>query len=65
LLVRDLPPIHKDPFDRILIAQAKAEGLLLLTSDKTLTRYDAPILYVPKKPHSGGKFWLANRPGSA
>lgn len=51
LLVNDLPPIHKDPFDRILIAQAKMEGMLFLTADKVIKRYsgDAPILYVPLK----------------
>lgn len=34
-----LPPIHKDPFDRILIAQARVEGLTLLTSDATVASY--------------------------
>lgn len=34
-----LPLHHKDPFDRLLIAQAKVEGLTLLTSDKTVARY--------------------------
>ena len=38
-----LPPIHKDPFDRILIAQARIEGLTLLTADETLARYPGPI----------------------
>lgn len=38
-----LPPIHKDPFDRILIAQALSEGMLLLTSDETIARYKGPI----------------------
>ena len=38
-----LPPIHKDPFDRILIAQAQVEGLTLLTADKTIARYPGPI----------------------
>jgi PIN domain nuclease of toxin-antitoxin system len=37
--VNDLPPLHKDPFDRILIAQAKVEGLTLLTVDKTVAKY--------------------------
>ena len=37
--VNDLPPLHKDPFDRILIAQARVEGLLLLTADKSVARY--------------------------
>lgn len=37
--VNDLPPLHKDPFDRILIAQARVEGLLLLTVDKAVAKY--------------------------
>ncbi len=35
----DLPPIHKDPFDRMLIAQSMTEPLVLLTNDAILTRY--------------------------
>lgn len=38
-----LPPIHKDPFDRILIAQALVEGITLLTSDSVVARYPGPI----------------------
>ena len=38
-----LPPIHKDPFDRILVAQAQIEGLTLLTADEVVTRYPGPI----------------------
>jgi PIN domain nuclease of toxin-antitoxin system len=34
-----LPPIHKDPFDRMLVAQAAAEGLTLLTTDREVKRY--------------------------
>lgn len=41
--VAGLPPLHKDPFDRMLIAQATADGLLLLTVDPTLARYPGPI----------------------
>ncbi|MDR1323018.1 MAG: type II toxin-antitoxin system VapC family toxin [Candidatus Margulisbacteria bacterium] len=48
LLVNELTPIHKDPFDRLLIAQAKAEGMLLLTADKIINQYDAPVLYCPR-----------------
>ncbi len=43
LALADLPAIHKDPFDRILIAQAKVEGLALLTADATLARYGDPV----------------------
>jgi len=41
-----LPPIHKDPFDRLLIAQALAEPLVLLTSDATLAAYGEGVLVV-------------------
>jgi PIN domain nuclease of toxin-antitoxin system len=39
-----LPPHHRDPFDRILIAQAQVEGLPILTSDPTFARYDVELL---------------------
>ena len=38
-----LPPIHKDPFDRILVAQATVEGVTLLTTDSFLSQYPGPI----------------------
>lgn len=38
-----LPPIHKDPFDRVLVAQAESEGALLLTSDEVVARYPGPV----------------------
>ena len=38
-----LPNIHKDPFDRLLVAQASEEGLLLITSDAALAEYSGPI----------------------
>ncbi len=41
--VDTLPPIHKDPFDRLLIAQAIVEGITLLTVDATVARYPGPI----------------------
>ena len=37
--VNDLPHLHKDPFDRILVAQARVEGLTLLTADKMVAKY--------------------------
>ena len=36
-------PIHKDPFDRILIAQAMVEGITLLTADAAIAKYPGPI----------------------
>ncbi len=41
--VESLPPLHRDLFDRLLIAQATAEGVTLLTSDKALAAYPGPI----------------------
>jgi PIN domain nuclease of toxin-antitoxin system len=41
-----LPPIHKDPFDRMLIAQATAEGLALVTTDGDIARYASKSLRV-------------------
>lgn len=38
-----LPSIHKDPFDRVLIAQALVEGITLLTTDATVARYPVPV----------------------
>ena len=41
--VVDLPPLHRDPFDRVLVAQARVEGLVLLTRDPALARYPGSI----------------------
>ena len=38
-----LPPIHKDPFDRLLVAQSMVEGITLLTSDPLVAQYPAPV----------------------
>ena len=38
-----LPPIHKDPFDRMLIAQAIVEGITLLTADIQVAKYPGPV----------------------
>jgi len=43
MYVSRLPPIHKDPFDRLLIAQATVEGIILLTSDRIVAEYPGPI----------------------
>ena len=44
--IASLPPLHKDPFDRLLVAQATLEGLLLLTSDNAVAAYPGPIRLV-------------------
>ena len=41
--IDSLPPIHKDPFDRILVAQATVEGIILLTADALIAQYPGPI----------------------
>lgn len=41
--IANLPPAHKDPFDRMLVAQSAAEGILLLTADPVLARYPGPV----------------------
>ena len=38
-----LPPLHKDPFDRMLIAQSLVEGITLLTADARLSQYPGPV----------------------
>lgn len=44
--IGSLPPIHKDPFDRILVAQATTEGIMLLTSDPLVAQYPGPVRQV-------------------
>jgi PIN domain nuclease of toxin-antitoxin system len=43
LAIDGLPLLHKDPFDRILIAQAMVEGITLLTADPLVAQYSGPI----------------------
>ena len=42
--VGDLPAIHRDPFDRMLIAQAKVERLTIVTRDSIIEQYNIPII---------------------
>ena len=44
LAVRQLPTHHRDPFDRLLIAQARCEGLTIVTADPAFAAYDVPIM---------------------
>lgn len=39
-----LPPHHRDPFDRMLVAQAQVEGLTIATADPQISRYDVSII---------------------
>lgn len=43
IAVTGLPPIHGDPFDRMLVAQATVEGITLLTADPLVARYPGPV----------------------
>lgn len=46
VFIDSLPPLHKDPFDRILVAQATVEGVILLTADALVAQYPGPVWYV-------------------
>ncbi|MCP4427498.1 MAG: type II toxin-antitoxin system VapC family toxin [Chloroflexi bacterium] len=41
----ELPMLHRDPFDRLLIAQARAESMTLLTADSKIQQYDIPTIW--------------------
>ena len=43
LVVGQLPALDRDPFDRLLLAQAQADGLLLITADQQLAQYPGPV----------------------
>ena len=44
LRVASLPSHHRDPFDRLLVAQAQLEGVPILTADRNFAGYDVPVL---------------------
>lgn len=46
LEIAELPLHHRDPFDRLLVAQARVEGLPILTADKQLIAYDVELVFV-------------------
>jgi len=41
--IDSLPPLHKDPFDRLLVAQAMVAGIILLTADASVAQYPGPV----------------------
>lgn len=45
LQVHSLPLIHRDPFDRILVAQAQVEKIPIFSSDRTLSQYDVEVIW--------------------
>jgi len=46
IAIEQLPPLHKDPFDRLLLAQAQVEGIQLVTADERVARYPGSVLRV-------------------
>lgn len=40
-----LPPLHRDPFDRMIVAQARAEGLVIITADSKVADYGVEVLW--------------------
>ena len=50
LAVTSLPPHHPDPFDRVLVAQARVRGLTLVTADAVIESYDVPMVRVGAPP---------------
>lgn len=40
-----LPPVHRDPFDRLLVAQAQLEGLAIITADPAIAQYDIEVIW--------------------
>ena len=45
LQIASLPPIHRDPFDRILVVQAQMEKIPILTADETFKKYDVEVIW--------------------
>ncbi len=45
LALDQLPPVHKDPFDRLLVAQARVEGASLVTNDPVMTNYPVNVIW--------------------
>lgn len=45
LTLGGLPPLHRDPFDRLLVAQARTEGAMLVSHDAALPPYGVPVLW--------------------
>ena len=49
LAAADLPPYHRDPFDRLLVAQSRIEGLPLVTADRAIERYEVETIRVCRR----------------
>lgn len=44
-LAGELPPLHRDPFDRMLVAQARIEQLTIVSTDSDIPRYGVPVVW--------------------
>ena len=55
LRLHRLPHLHRDPFDRLLVAQAQAERLTLATADPQILAYDVDVLWAAREPRPKGK----------
>jgi PIN domain nuclease of toxin-antitoxin system len=53
LAVAALAPLHRDPFDRLLVAQASALGVPILTADPLITQYRVEVLFIGRSPADG------------
>jgi len=45
LMAGELPPHHRDPFDRMLIAQARLENMTPLTADRAFSKYEVKLMF--------------------
>ena len=62
LRAASLPPHHRDPFDRMLVAQAKVEGFKLMTVDRILAEYEVEIFWADGSPAETGKIQASEAP---
>ena len=42
--IHELPPLHRNPFDRMIVAQAQTEGLTIVTADDAIAQYGIPVI---------------------
>jgi PIN domain nuclease of toxin-antitoxin system len=59
---RLLPPIHRDPFDRMLVAQAQTEGLSVVSRDPLVRRYPVTVLWGPEAQAPRATYQVRRKP---
>jgi len=57
-----LPPLHRDPFDRMLVAQAQSEGLSLVSRDPAIRRYQVTVLWDPEMQSPRAAYRVKRKP---